>query len=214
MGSVIDEATLRRMSPQERRELARTLAAIDMPHPLLDPGIVRRRRVGLIILTGCAIILAGWIALLMLTLPVRFTANHWRGVWVGLDIAELTGFAATAWASWHQRQVVIPCMIFTGTLLLGDAWFDLTLDYGTTGFKMSVVSALVAELPLAFLLFAGARRLIRATVGMIMQLEGIHGPVPPLWRVPLFADGLGELLPSRLRDQPPASQPEELPRLH
>lgn len=202
---MIDEAALRRMSPQERRELARMLAAIDVPHPMLDPKVIRRRRLGLVVLMGCAIILAGWIAILVLTLPMRFTSTNWRAVWVGLDIAELAGFVATAWASWFQRQVVIVCMIVTGTLLLGDAWFDLVLDYGTPDFWMSVVSAAVAELPLAFLLFAGARRLIKITVEAVMRLEGISGPVPPLWRVPLFADGLLEALPARFRDRMPTS---------
>ena len=57
----------------------------------------------------------------------------------------------------------------------------------------------LAELPLAFLMFAAARRLVRVTVQTLMQLSGASGPVPPLWRVPLFADGLEECLPARLR---------------
>ena len=64
---------------------------------------------------------------------------------------------------------------------------------------MSLVSALAAELPLALLLFAGARRLVRVTIQTVMQLSGITGTVPPLWRIPLFADGLEEALPARLR---------------
>jgi hypothetical protein len=35
-----------------------------------------------------------------------------------------------------------------------------------------------------------------------MQLAGITGPPPPLWRVPLLAAGLEEALPAILR-QPP-----------
>jgi hypothetical protein len=35
-----------------------------------------------------------------------------------------------------------------------------------------------------------------------MQLSGIDGQVPPLWRIPLFADGLEEALPARLRQRP------------
>ena len=116
-------------------------------------------------------------------------------MWVGLDIAELLGFAATAWAAWHQRQVVIFFMIMTGTLLLCDAWFDLALDYGSSDFTASVLSAVLAEIPLAFLMFAGARRLVRVTVETVMQLSGGSGPAPPLWRVPLFADGLAGVPP-------------------
>ena len=86
---------------------------------------------------ACCIGLAGWIAILILTLPGRYTSDDWRTVWVGLDLAELAGFAATGWAAWHQRQVVIFCMIITGTLLVCDAWFDVALDYGSRGFTTS-----------------------------------------------------------------------------
>ena len=190
------------MTSQERHQLARTLAAIELPHPLLDPRVRRRRRFGLLFMTVCCIALAAWIAILILTLPSHFTASHWRAVWVGLDIAELAGFAATAWAAWHQRQIVIFFMIMTGTLLLCDAWFDVALDYGSSGFTESILTAALVELPLAFLLFAAARRLARVTVQSLMQLVGVPGPVPPLWKIPLFADGLEECLPAPLRRPP------------
>src|ERR1700677_3442985 len=118
------------MSPEDRRELARALAAIDLPHPRLEPKQVRRRQLGMLTMLAICVFLAAWIVLLMRTLPSQYTSSHWRGVWVGLDMAELAGFAATAWAAWHQRQIIIFCMVFTGTLLLSDAWFDLMLDAG------------------------------------------------------------------------------------
>ena len=187
------------MTRDERRELARALAAFDLPHPLLDPRLRRRRRLGLLILTASCVALAGWIAILLLTLPGRYTSSDWRAVWVGLDIAELLGFAGIAWAAWRQRQIVIFFMIMTGTLLVCDAWFDIALSYGSSDFTASVLSAVLAELPFAFLMFAGARRLVRVTVEAVMRLSGGTGPAPPLWRVPLFADGLEECLPARLR---------------
>jgi len=187
------------MSLEERQELARALAAIDLPHPMVDPRIIRRRQVALLLLTAVCVVLAAWIGILAATLPLTFKIDHWRGVWVGLDIGELAGFAATGWASWKQRQVIVFCMIFTGTLLIGDAWFDIVLDFGTPDVTMSLLAALFAELPLAFLLFAGARRLVRINVETVMRLEGVPGPVPPLWKVPLFADGLAEALPGPLR---------------
>jgi hypothetical protein len=199
MDTVITEAELRRLSPEERRQLARTLATIDHPHPLADPGGLRRRRFGLMFMLACCLGLAAWIAILLVTLPMRYVSHDWRGVWVGLDLAELAGFAATAWAAWNQRQVLIVLMNITGTLLVCDAWFDLALSWGSHGFTMSLITALVAELPLALLLFTSARRLVRVTLGTMMQLTGVPGPVPPLWRIPLFADGLEEALPARLR---------------
>ena len=196
---VVDETELRQMSPEERRELARALAVIELPHLVVDPRYIRRRRLGLVAMTGVCVVLAGWIAILVIKLPTDFTARHWPTVWVGLDIAELAAFAATAWAAAKQRQIVILLMVFTGTLLLCDAWFDLVLQFGTSGFTMAVLSAVVAELPLAFLLFNGARRLMRQNVHGIMRLQGIAGPLPHLWRIPLFAEGLAEALPERVR---------------
>src|SRR6202041_3514126 len=180
------------MTHDERRELARALAAIDLPHPLLDPRLRRRRRIALLVMIGCCVALAGWIAILLLTLPGRYTSSDWRAVWVGLDIAELLGFAATAWAAWHQRQLVIFFMVMTGTLLLCDAWFDLALSYGSSGFPGSILSAVLAEFPLAFLMFAGARRLIRVTVETLMELSGNGGSAPPPWRGPPYPPGPAE----------------------
>jgi hypothetical protein len=199
MDIVIDEAELRRMSAEERGELARALARIDLPHPMSDPRQLRRRRLGLMVMTSACVILAVWIGLFIKTLPIHFTVRHWRGVWIVLDLAELLAFAATAWAAWRQRQIVVVLMIVTGTLLLCDAWFDVALEYGTKGFRMSVVLAAVVEVPFAIMLFAGARRLIRLSVYSLMRLEGVTGPLPPLRRIPLFADGLEEALPHRFR---------------
>jgi hypothetical protein len=201
MSIVIDEAELRRMTQAERGELARVLAAIDLPHPLADRRLRLRRRFGLMLVIAVCVVLACWIAFLIFNLPARYTSSDWRAVWVGLDIAELAGFAATGWAAWRQRQIVIFFMIMTGTLLLCDAWFDLALAYGSSDFTTSVLSALLAEFPLAFLMYASARRLVRATVQTVMGLAGFTGPVPPLWRVPLFAAGLEEALPVRLRQR-------------
>ena len=187
------------MSPEERRQLARALAAIDEPHILTDPRFLSRRRLALLIFMGCCVVLAGWIVVLMLTLPKHYTASHWRSAWVGYDIALLAAFAATAWASWRERQVLVLCLTVTGTLLLCDAWFDLVLDIGTREFPMSVASAVIAELPLAFMLFSAARRLMLMGVGVVMKLEGIVQPVPPLCRDPLFAEGLAGTLPARYR---------------
>lgn len=187
------------MSQDERRHLARLLAAIDEPHLLRDRRFAWRRRLSLMIVIGGCVVLAAWIAVLMLTLPRHYTAGHWRGAWVGFDFALLAAFAATAWASLRERQVLIICLTITGALLICDAWFDVILDLGTRDIWMSVASAVFAELPLAFLMLTAARRLVRMSVGVVMQLEGIDGPVPSLWRIPLFAEGLQAALPARYR---------------
>ena len=124
----------------------------------------RERRLALLVSAACCVFLAGWIVLLAATLPHHFDAHHWRAVWVNFDVFLLAAFAATAWAIWRQRQVLILLLMLTGTMLCCDAWFDVGTSLATSGLWISLLSAVFAELPLAFLAFAGARRLLRATV--------------------------------------------------
>jgi hypothetical protein len=174
---VIDKAEVRRMSQAERRELASLLAELDASQPerarpgqyradpyRIDPVLARERPLALLVSAGCCVVLAGWIVLLAATLPHHFDAHHWRAVWVNFDVFLLAAFAATAWAIWRQRQVLILLLILIGTMLCCDAWFDVATSLATSGFGISLLSAVLAELPLAFLAFAGARRLLRATV--------------------------------------------------
>jgi hypothetical protein len=130
----------------------------------IDPVLARERRLALLVSAACSIVLAGWIVVLAATLPHQFDAHHWRAVWVIFDVFLLAAFAATAWAIWRQRQVLILLLVLIGTMLCCDAWFDVATSLATSGFGISLLSAVLAELPLAFLAFAGARRLLRATV--------------------------------------------------
>lgn len=182
---MFDEAELRRMSPKERAKLMQALAVLDMPR-LANAGSQRRRRLFLIGTIVCCVVLAAWIGVLAVSLPRFYRAGDWRGAWVGFDLAELAAFAATAWAAWRGRQVLIVCLLVLATLLFADAWFDVTLDLRTSGFLYSLLSALLIEIPLAIAAILAARRLLRLTIGRIRSREGLPGPVPPLWRIPLF----------------------------
>jgi hypothetical protein len=187
--TVINETELRELSPAERRQLARTLAAIDYPHPMLGLYLSRGRRVGALVSIISCTVLVGWIIILALTLHRSFHAEHWRGAWVGFDIVLLLAFAATGWAFWRGRQIVIACLLVTGTLLCCDAWFDVILDAGTSDIWGSVADALIVELPLAFLMFNAARRLIRLSALMAMGEPGEDGTMPPIWKIPLLGIG-------------------------
>jgi hypothetical protein len=207
---MLDEAELRLMSPEQRARLARTLAALDgpAPHRRDDPWLKRRRMIALAIVVASCVFLAIWIGVLAATLPSRYRAGGWRGAWVGFDVAELLAFASVAWAAWRGKQLLIVCLVVTSTLLCCDAWFDLTLDWGTRGFGFSLFAALVAEVPLAVLMMLGARRLLRLTIAGAMAREGIPGPVPPLWRVPLLDTGHAWVTDS---SPPPAAAQEPTP---
>ena len=181
------------MSQAERRRLASILAELDRPAPaaagqpdpfLSYPELRRQRQLALIVLTGCCVVLGGWIVVLAATLPHHFDAHHWRAVWVNFDVLLLVAFALTAWALWRQRQVVILLLMLTGTMLCCDAWFDVTTLLKTSGFWLSLASAVFAELPLALLAFAGARRLLKATVEATLRVPAAAGG-----RVPAAAGG-------------------------
>jgi len=195
----MNEEDLREMSPAERRQLAHSLAAIDYPHPMLGIYLARGRRLGALVSVVSCAVLAVWIVVLVLTLHRSFHTQHWKGAWVGFDFILLLAFAATGWAFWRGRQIVIACLIVTGTLLCCDAWFDIVLDAGTSDVWASVASAVLVELPLAFLMFNGARRLIRLSALLaVSESAGAGDPdlggsaelnddcLPPLWKIPLF----------------------------
>jgi hypothetical protein len=147
----------------------------------------RRRRLGVLLSITACVVLAAWIIVLVLTLHRSFHTQHWKGAWVGFDIILLAAFAATGWAFWRGRQIVIACLIVTGTLLCCDAWFDVLLDLSTKDIWGSVASAFFVELPLAFLMFNAARRLIRLSA--LMAVSGAFDgepPKAPIWRIPLI----------------------------
>ena len=223
---------MRRMSQDERRHLARVLAELDGqagPVPgaqanpyLTDPKLRRQRRLALLVSAACCVILAGWIVVLAATLPRHFDAHHWRAVWVNFDVFLFAAFVATAWAIWRERQVLILLLAGIGTMLCCDAWFDVGTSLATSDLWISILTAVFAELPLAFLAFGGARRLLRATVETSLRapasraartLEpgpaGTRGPAEDptcsLRRTPLSGHGLDEALP-RGRAHRPAEQ--------
>jgi len=200
---VFDEAELRRMTAKERAKLMRMLAHMDMPR-LLPGGSHQRRRWFLLGTIGCCLVLAAWIGVLAATLPPFYRTGGWRGAWVGFDLAELVAFVATAWAAWRGRQVLIMCLLVLATLLLADAWFDVSLDVASNGFVWSLLSALVVEIPLAIAALLGARHLLRLSIARMRSREGLPGPVPALWRIPLF----GYLEGGVLHDPIPPGSPD------
>lgn len=185
---MIDEAELLRMTPDERARLARALASINARSLTPTPLSQRRRRMVIAASLAGVLLLAVWIGVLEVKLPPRYRAGGWRLAWVGFDIGLLAVFAATAWAAWRRRQILILCLIVLATLMCCDAWFDTMLDWGTRNFMFSVLSAVVIELPVAAVALIGARRLLRLTIGRLELLAGAPGTVRSFWQVPLFGD--------------------------
>ena len=185
---MLDEADLRRMTPEERAGLAQALARLNVHGLAPTPISQRRRRLLIAACLAGVLLLSVWIVVLDVKLPRYYRAGGWRAAWLGFDMALLLVFAATAWAAWRRRQILIVCLIVLATLLCCDAWFDTALDWGTRGFMVSLLSAALVELPLAAVALIGARRLLRLTIGRMELLAGSAGPVPAFWQVPLFGD--------------------------
>ncbi len=218
----VDE--LRRMTPDERAELACALAALDGypgeesaggaepsgPTESDLPGNPRSRAIALVAVIGCCLALAAWIGVLAVTLPRYYRSGGWRGAWVGFDLGLLVTFTVTAWAGWRHRQLVIICLVVLATLLCCDAWFDVTLDLRTSDFLVSLLMALCIELPLAALAVIGARRLMRLNIRMAGRATGQTGRVPPLWKIPLYgmeSRGFRTLIPAEPCPPVPPAEP-------
>ncbi|HEX6451035.1 MAG TPA: hypothetical protein VF060_16415 [Trebonia sp.] len=182
---MINEADLSQMTPAERRHLARLIADMDYPHPLLDLRLDRRRRIGVLFFAISCGVLVAWIIVLIMTLRREYVATHWRLAWVGFDFVLLGAFALTGWALWRGRQIVIAGLLITATLLCCDAWFDVILDLRTDDMWPSIASALFVELPLAFMMLNAARRMIRMSALAAVCAGGVKLPLPSLWRLPL-----------------------------
>jgi hypothetical protein len=177
---------LARMDPHERAELMRTLAELAREDPFANWSLRVRRRLGLSFLTACCLFLIPWIVLLAVTLPRHYRAGQWGVAWTGFDVALLLALGGTALANLLRRQIMVAFMLITATLLCCDAWFDVMLSWGSSDAPVSVVTALLVELPIAALMLAGARRVTDYTVRALMRREGIEGPRPSLWRIRLI----------------------------
>lgn len=169
------------MSLSERADLTRRLALLT-PAPRADEQ--GRRRFVLLVVTA-SLVMIPWVAALAWTLPPRYLAGHWRLTWVGFDLVLAAALALTAWAAARRRQVVVLTAVVSATLLACDAWFDLVTASGPDQW-VSLATALLAELPLAILLFSVAHHLVRLSMRRMLSLSGETVTNLSLWRMPLF----------------------------
>jgi hypothetical protein len=133
-----------------------------------------------------AVFLVPWVAWLAYTLPSRIRTDEWNTTWVGFDIAMIAAFAFTAWLAWKRRQLVLPMMLVVAVILLCDAWFDLTLSYGSGEEFASIITAAFAEVPAAIILILLYRRVVRILVTQVRHERGDFHPLPPLWQQPML----------------------------
>ena len=98
---------------------------------------------------AAGIILLPWIVYLANTLPRRQFDRHYRAAWVGFDIFLVIVIIRTAYMAFRvDPRVQFPATA-TATLLVVDAWFDITTSANRTAFFEAVVLAVLIEIPAA-----------------------------------------------------------------
>jgi hypothetical protein len=177
---IVSDALIAAMSPTERRELITRLER-PLDELLSTPTFERVRRLRLVLMIGAIVWLIPWTGYLAVSLPDRYITYNWTATWVGFDVLLLMFMVATVVLGLVRRQLLILAAFTTGVLLTCDAWFDVMTAAPTDRWP-SILTAVLAELPLAVLLITGALRILRLTVARLWLL----GPHTPLWRVPLL----------------------------
>jgi hypothetical protein len=99
--------------------------------------------------SAAAVALLPWIVYLAVSLPKRNLDLHYRAAWVGFDL--LLGFAIvrTAYMAHKVDQRVQFPAVATATLLIVDAWFDVTTSSSRQQFLQALLLAAFFELPAA-----------------------------------------------------------------
>jgi hypothetical protein len=80
-----------------------------------------------------------------------------------------------------RRQLLLLAAFTSGVLLICDAWFDL-MTAGPNDLGLSLVTALLIEVPLAIFMITSAQRIMRITMMRLWLLR----PGTRLWQLPLF----------------------------
>lgn len=113
-----------------------------------------------------------WIVYLALSLPKTYVAGHWTLLWVGFDVGLAAVLLSTALAAWRRRQIMVPLLLVTSTLLICDAWFDVITSLGRPDGWVSILTAVCAEIPLAVAFLWLYRRLVLATIAEARRRAG------------------------------------------
>jgi hypothetical protein len=113
-----------------------------------------------------------WTIWLSASLKAHHETRHWDLAWSGFDSGLALAFLLTAFAAWRKSPWVGALAAATGTLLLTDAWFDVSLESHADELRNAVYLAVFAEVPLAALCFWIAYRTERFLA--LLVKEALH----------------------------------------
>jgi hypothetical protein len=89
-----------------------------------------------------------WTLYLAMSLPQHSRTHNYRLAWVGFDVMLLVALLVTAYFAWRGGPLVGLAAACTATILVVDAWFDVTTSR-RTDVLTAVFAAVLVELPLA-----------------------------------------------------------------
>jgi len=139
----------------------------------------RARRLAWVYLV-VAVGLIGWTVVLALSLPKENLEHHYRLTWVGFDLIEVLAIGLTAYLAFRlDARVLVPATV-VATLLVVDAWFDVTTSTNSNAATGALILALAVELPAAaFSLWVAYRvgRRVREQA-YLGRVTGFHQAVP------------------------------------
>ncbi len=127
--------------------------------------------------------LVPWTLYLTFSLPSRHVTSDYDVAWVGFDIALAAAFAATAWSSIRKPHWLMAFAAALGTMLLCDAWFDITTSSGGDERLVAALEAAFGELPLA----AICGYIVYDAERFLETVRGLRRPTPAARRAALRA---------------------------
>lgn len=113
---------------------------------------------------GFAALLVPWSGYLAVSLPQRSLSLHYRGTWVGVNLALIAVLARIAWFAYRRNPHVVLTAAAGSAMLLTDAWFDVTTSATGAPHTQALLSAVFLEIPTAILTGLLARRGIKVLV--------------------------------------------------
>jgi hypothetical protein len=139
------------------------------PAPALSPSWRwSANRIAVIYLV-LALLLLPWMVILAIKLPDRQINLNYRLAWVGFDLMLMITLSRTAWLAWRRSPYLVIVASMTATLLIVDAWFDITTAGSERERYLAIATAVLIELPLAVFSMRLARRAQQKIAGLIAR---------------------------------------------
>lgn len=95
------------------------------------------------------ILLVPWIIWLAVSLPSDHVDRFYDVTWVGYDVGLLIALAAVVWLAQRRSAYVEIAATVAGTMLIVDAWFDITTSTPGADRWEAIGAAVLVELPIS-----------------------------------------------------------------